>query len=212
MHRTFSVTVDRDSSTRWLVASVEQMPGCLAQAPDFPTLDKNVHEAIDAWLDVFHDGRPRPEYSIEWELDQRRLAGVMFPSADPYTYTIDRPVSANARIQALTFVKLRRNTYWGLQRIAWNVGFYWVHAVGDHHVFRSNDGRLLVLPRSHTDWIAAPLLRRVLTTLGVNAEAYERLSRPTLKRPVGAVSRPLLRPAAAGSSSAMGDEASQQES
>jgi predicted RNA binding protein YcfA (HicA-like mRNA interferase family)/predicted RNase H-like HicB family nuclease len=185
VHRTFSVTVDRDSSTRWLVASVEQLPGCLTQAPDFPTLDANIHEAVDAWLDVFHEGRHRPEYRLDWQLDPRRLAGVLFASADPYTYTVDRPVSPNARIQTLVFVKLRRNTYWGLQRIAWNIGFHWVHSVGSHHVFRSHDGRLLVMPRSHTDWIGSPLLRRVLTILGVSAESYERLSRPVLYRAIG---------------------------
>ena len=46
----FTVVVERDPETGWLVGEVTELPGCYTQAPDLPALEKNLHEAIEVFL------------------------------------------------------------------------------------------------------------------------------------------------------------------
>ncbi len=48
--RTFTVVVERDPESGWLVGEVVELPGCYTQAPDLSNLEKNVAEAIDVYL------------------------------------------------------------------------------------------------------------------------------------------------------------------
>ena len=50
MKRPFTVVVERDPESRWLVGQVVELPGCYTQAPDLPTLEANIQEAIRAYL------------------------------------------------------------------------------------------------------------------------------------------------------------------
>ncbi|HEY7032836.1 MAG TPA: type II toxin-antitoxin system HicB family antitoxin [Thermomicrobiales bacterium] len=50
MTRSFTVVVERDPESQWLVGEVVELPGCYTQAPDLPTLEANVREAIDVYL------------------------------------------------------------------------------------------------------------------------------------------------------------------
>ena len=57
MKRTF--TVERDPDSRWLVGEVVELPGCYTQAPDLPTLERNIQEAVRAYLQVAEPEGPR---------------------------------------------------------------------------------------------------------------------------------------------------------
>jgi predicted RNase H-like HicB family nuclease len=50
--KVFTVIVERDPESGWLVGDVAELPGCYTQAPDLPELEKNVQEAIRACLKV----------------------------------------------------------------------------------------------------------------------------------------------------------------
>ena len=50
MTRAFTVVLERDPETKWLVGEVVELPGCYTQAPDMPTLEANIKEAIAAYL------------------------------------------------------------------------------------------------------------------------------------------------------------------
>jgi len=48
--RYFTMVVERDPESGWLVGEVAELPGCYTQAPDLPTLEKNIQEAVAAYL------------------------------------------------------------------------------------------------------------------------------------------------------------------
>ena len=50
MKRSFTVVVERDPESTWLVGEVVELPGCYRQAPDLRTLETNMQEAIRAYL------------------------------------------------------------------------------------------------------------------------------------------------------------------
>lgn len=56
--RTFTVIVERDPESGWLVGDVAELPGCYTQASDLPGLEHNVKEAIVSYLSV--SGRREP--------------------------------------------------------------------------------------------------------------------------------------------------------
>ena len=50
MKKSFTVVVERDPESKWLVGEIVELPGCYTQAPDLATLETNVQEAIQAYL------------------------------------------------------------------------------------------------------------------------------------------------------------------
>ena len=46
MSPTYTIIVERDPESGWLVGEVVELPGCYSQAPDLPSLESNVREAI----------------------------------------------------------------------------------------------------------------------------------------------------------------------
>ena len=52
MKRTYTVVVERDPESQWLVGEVVELPGCYTQAPDRDALEIHIKEAICAYLDV----------------------------------------------------------------------------------------------------------------------------------------------------------------
>jgi predicted RNase H-like HicB family nuclease len=50
MTRSYTVVLERDPESGWLVGEVVELPGCYTQAPDLPTLEANIREAISAYL------------------------------------------------------------------------------------------------------------------------------------------------------------------
>lgn len=50
MKKTFTILVERDPESGWLVGEVVELPGCYTQAPDIKKLEENIKEAIHAYL------------------------------------------------------------------------------------------------------------------------------------------------------------------
>ncbi len=50
-----TMIVEKDKDSGWLVGEIVELPGCYTQAPDWPTLEQNMQEAVRAWA-LAHDG------------------------------------------------------------------------------------------------------------------------------------------------------------
>lgn len=50
MQQQFTVIIERDPESGWLVGSVAELPGCYTQAPDTASLEHNIREAIQVYL------------------------------------------------------------------------------------------------------------------------------------------------------------------
>ena len=62
MTRSFTVVLERDPESNWLVGEVVELPGCYTQAPDLPTLEANIREAISAYLQTATGDEPLPDF------------------------------------------------------------------------------------------------------------------------------------------------------
>lgn len=50
----FTIAIERDPESGWLVGQVTELPGCYTQAPDMVGLERNIREAIQVYLDTAH--------------------------------------------------------------------------------------------------------------------------------------------------------------
>ncbi|MBI4674352.1 MAG: type II toxin-antitoxin system HicB family antitoxin [Chloroflexi bacterium] len=57
MNRQFTVVVERDPESDWLVGQVVELPGCYTQARDMVELEKNMREAIQVYLETVNDSQ-----------------------------------------------------------------------------------------------------------------------------------------------------------
>lgn len=48
----FTVIIERDPESDWLVGSMAELPGCYTQAPDMASLEANMREALEVYLDT----------------------------------------------------------------------------------------------------------------------------------------------------------------
>jgi len=69
MTRTFTVVLERDPETKWLVGEVVELPGCYTQAPDMPTLEANIKEAIAAYLQTVGEDAPTSDFVGTWRVE-----------------------------------------------------------------------------------------------------------------------------------------------
>ncbi len=69
MSRSFTVVVERDPESSWLVGEVVELPGCYTQAPDLPTLEVNVREAITAYLKTTELEEPLADFVGTWRVE-----------------------------------------------------------------------------------------------------------------------------------------------
>jgi predicted RNase H-like HicB family nuclease len=69
MARSFTVVVERDPESGWLVGEVVELPGCYTQAPDLLTLERNTQEAIRACLPAVEADEPQPEFVGTWRVE-----------------------------------------------------------------------------------------------------------------------------------------------
>ena len=65
----FTIVVERDPESSWLVAEVVELPGCYTQAPDIQTLEGSVREAIAAYLQTADADEPRPDFVGTWRVE-----------------------------------------------------------------------------------------------------------------------------------------------
>lgn len=69
MKRTFTVVVERDPESGWLVGEVVELSGCYTQAPDLPTLETNIQEAIRVYLATVTPEEPLPDFVGTWRVE-----------------------------------------------------------------------------------------------------------------------------------------------
>ena len=69
MTRSFTVVIERDPESGWLVGEVVELPGCYTQAPDQPTLGANIREAITAYLKTSEPEEPLPDFVGTWRVE-----------------------------------------------------------------------------------------------------------------------------------------------
>ena len=62
MTRSYTVVIERDTESGWLIGEVVELAGCYTQAPDLPTLETNVREAIAAYLQTADLDEPAPQF------------------------------------------------------------------------------------------------------------------------------------------------------
>lgn len=55
MTHEFTIIIERDPESEWLVGSVAELPGCYSQAPTLAELELNMREAIEAYLETLGD-------------------------------------------------------------------------------------------------------------------------------------------------------------
>ncbi len=69
MKKTFTVIIERDPESGWLVGEVVELPECYTQAPDLPALEANVREAITAYLKTAETLEPQPSCVGTWQVE-----------------------------------------------------------------------------------------------------------------------------------------------
>ena len=52
MPHEFTITIERDPESGWLVGSVAEQPGCHTQAATMAALESNMREAIQVYLET----------------------------------------------------------------------------------------------------------------------------------------------------------------
>ena len=69
MKKSFTIVVERDPESQWLVGEVVELPGCYTQAPDLPALEENIREAIQAYLKTSSPDEPLPDFIGTWRIE-----------------------------------------------------------------------------------------------------------------------------------------------
>lgn len=69
MKRSFTIVVERDPESQWLVGEVVELSGCYSQAPDLPSLEENIREAIRAYLKTMSPDEPLPDFVGTWRVE-----------------------------------------------------------------------------------------------------------------------------------------------
>jgi len=55
MTHEFTMIIERDPESDWLVGSVAELPGCYSQAPNLVELESNMREAIQVYLETLDE-------------------------------------------------------------------------------------------------------------------------------------------------------------
>ena len=100
MEKVYTVVIERDPESAWLVGEVVELAGCYTQAPDLPTLELNMREAISAYLKTALPQEPLPDFVGTW------------------------------RVEVSSLTKLRLATYRTLKKVAETAGFQWQRCEG----------------------------------------------------------------------------------
>jgi len=69
MKNSYTVVVERDTESGWLVGEVVELPGCYTQAPNLPSLESNIREAISVYLNTASPEEPLPDFIGTWRVE-----------------------------------------------------------------------------------------------------------------------------------------------
>lgn len=58
----FTVVIERDPESGWLIGSVPELPGCYTQAPTLAELEPNIREAVAVYLATIAEEEPIREF------------------------------------------------------------------------------------------------------------------------------------------------------
>jgi predicted RNase H-like HicB family nuclease len=67
--KTFTVVIEKDPESGWLVGEVVELPGCYSQAPDIAALETNMREAIKAYLQARIVEEPLSSFVGTWQVE-----------------------------------------------------------------------------------------------------------------------------------------------
>jgi predicted RNase H-like HicB family nuclease len=65
----FTMVIERDPESGWLVGEVVELPGCYTQAPDMASLEKAIKESIEVYLESTDLESPLPDFVGTWRID-----------------------------------------------------------------------------------------------------------------------------------------------
>lgn len=54
----FTIIIERDPESGWLIGSVAELPGCYSQAPNLAALESNMREAVRVYLETLEEREP----------------------------------------------------------------------------------------------------------------------------------------------------------
>lgn len=69
MTTAFTVVVEKDPESGWLVGEVVELLGCYTQAPDLAQLEINIKEAIAGYLKAKVADEPLPLFVGTWRVE-----------------------------------------------------------------------------------------------------------------------------------------------
>jgi predicted RNase H-like HicB family nuclease len=69
MQKAFTVIVEKDPESGWLVGEVGELARCYTQAPDLPALEANIKEAITGYLKSTILEEPLPSFVGTWRVE-----------------------------------------------------------------------------------------------------------------------------------------------
>ena len=69
MKKSFTMVVERDPESNWLVGEVVELPGCYTQAPDLPALVASMEEAIRGYLQTMELEEPMGAFVGTWQVE-----------------------------------------------------------------------------------------------------------------------------------------------
>jgi predicted RNase H-like HicB family nuclease len=69
MKNSYTVVVEREPESGWLVGEVVELPGCYSQAPNLASLESSIREAISAYLHTAWPEEPLPDFVGTWRVE-----------------------------------------------------------------------------------------------------------------------------------------------
>ena len=69
MNRSFTMVVEKDPESGWLIGEIVELPGCYSEAPDMATLEASIKEAIEAYLQTKELDEPLPDFVGTWRVE-----------------------------------------------------------------------------------------------------------------------------------------------
>ena len=74
MPHEFTIIIERDPESDWLVGSVAELPGCYSQAASLVELESNMREAIQVYLETIDEQEDRGPFPIFVGLQRLEVA------------------------------------------------------------------------------------------------------------------------------------------
>jgi len=74
MSHEFTIIIERDPESGWLVGSVAELPGCYSQAATLAVLESNMREAIQVYLETMDEQEAQGPFPVFVGLQRLEVA------------------------------------------------------------------------------------------------------------------------------------------